>query len=440
MRRLTFLLLMTLGCGAGTTNNGNTGNGGSGGQAGSGGRGGSAPGATGGSAPTGGASGTGGSSGSGGSATGGASGTGGSAGTGGTRPPDGPVRRPDAGQSQSEAGRPDGPTASSGKTFVIAAGTYGGSALTVFELNRQTGALTRVGTAMTGSGPTYVAIHPTGRFVYANNEMGSRVQGWSINPDTGALTALNGQPSGGNGPAHISVHKSGRWLLSSNYGSGTAAALAIDDQGRLAPPMATGRAGGDAHMILDDGASGNFVFMPCAASGYVALFKFDATTGMLSPNTPATVATRGRPRHMAFHPSRKFAYVSHENGDPITAFKYDSATGVISDPSNVPGPADGVHVLVHPNGNFMYQLGRGGNALQINRIAEDGAVAAVNRVAGLSTPWDFTTTKDFTYLFVANSVGNTVRSFSVDATTGLVSSRGMGATQESPHAVVVAEF
>ena len=216
------------------------------------------------------------------------------------------------------------------------------------------------------------------------------MQGWSINPDTGALTALNGQPSGGNGPAHLSVHKSGKWVLSSNYGSGTAAALAIDDRGPGGRPViATARAGGDAHMILDDGATGNFVFMPCAASGHVALFKFDVATGMLTPNTPPTVATRGRPRHMAFHPSRQFAYVSHENGDPITAFKYDATTGVISAPTNVPGPADGVHVLVHPNGNFMYQLGRGGNALQINRLGADGAVTAVNRVAGLSTPWDF---------------------------------------------------
>src|SRR4029434_7965667 len=100
------------------------------------------------------------------------------------------------------------------KAFVYVGSFEGGSQISTFDLDLNTGALARrgAGTAA-GNSPTYLALHPSGRFLYANNEVeNGRVVAFSINATDGALTRLNDQSSGGGGPAHISVHSGGKWV------------------------------------------------------------------------------------------------------------------------------------------------------------------------------------------------------------------------------------
>jgi 6-phosphogluconolactonase (cycloisomerase 2 family) len=190
-------------------------------------------------------------------------------------------------------------------------------------------------------------------------------------------------------------------------------------------------------MALDDGQSGNFLFVPCKAAGHVAMFKFDVATGTAAPNSPATVPVSNAPRHMAFNPNGKYAYVTQESGTNLVTFNYDAATGLLSGPRNTGGlPNDGAHVMVHPNGNFVFHLARGGNAITVLKVAEDGGLS---RVSGVNAGgYDATLTKDGRFLLAVS--GSNVRVYAVNATTGALTAAGTGQALNGSQSVAVAVF
>ncbi len=295
--------------------------------------------------------------------------------------------------------------------------------------------------AATGAGPTYGAFHPNGTSMYVLNESGSRIEAFSINRGTGALTKLNDASSGGSGPAHLSVHKSGKWVLSSNYGSGHAAALPIMADGRVGAPVMPRVAGAEAHMIVDDGITGKFVFVPSKGTNRILQYRFDEMTGQLTPNTPAFVAQAGQPRHMTFHRNGLSAYLLTEGGRTIVSYKYDSMTGLLSDGQSIaaaPG-GNGAHIAVHPTKEFLYASIRGDNSIGIFAIGAEGRLTLVTHVRdGVSNPWDFAFDPSGNFLLVANDGNSTVRVFRVDQATGRLTSVGSGANIGSqPHFVGV---
>jgi 6-phosphogluconolactonase len=351
------------------------------------------------------------------------------------------ARRPDAGGNRDLAGGDSGGAAAGNPFVYVSTGNFGGNHLNIYQLNMQTGALMARGMAATGPGPTYGAFHPGGRFMYVLNEGGSRIEAFSINRETGALTKLNDASSGGNGPAHLSVHKSGKWVLSSNYGSGHAAALPIMADGRVGPPVAPQVAGAEAHMILDDGITGKFVFVPSKGTNRVLQYRFDETTGQLQPNTPPFVAQAGQPRHMAFHRSGLYAYLLTEGGRTLTSYKYDSATGLLSDGQTMPAApgGNGAHIAVHPTKEFLYVSIRAENSIGVFSIGADGRPTLVTHVKdGVSNPWDFAIDPTGTFLLVANDGNSTVRVFRIDQSSGMLTGVGGAVSIGSqPHFVGV---
>jgi 6-phosphogluconolactonase len=453
MRTLAALLLITVGCsstpgggrdpqGSGGAPAGGTGGGAAGGRGGNGGGGAGGQGGTGGGGAGGqgaagaaggaGGQGVGGGGGAGGQGVGGGGGAGGQ-GAGGTG---GAVAGGDAGGDTQEAR--DGTTPPlAGTAFLYAAGAeFGGAQITTFGFNLASGAISRkAGGTAAGASPDYVATHPSGKFLYVNNETGAgRATAFSIAAD-GGLTMLNSAASGGGGPAHIWVHKSGKWLLSANYNDGRLGVARIGDDGRLTA-TSSAAAGGNAHMALDDGVTGNFVFVPCASAGHVAMFKFDVATGQAMPNSPATIPAPGRPRHMAFNPSGKWAYVTHETRTDLTTYAYDSTTGLLSAPRDTTAPNDGAHVLVHPSGTFVFHIARGGGTVTVFRVAADGALSEASKVSGGG--YDGTITPDGKYLVVVS--GSSIRVYAVNPTTGALTSSGNGQAAGTSQSVAVAVF
>jgi 6-phosphogluconolactonase len=383
------------------------------GQGGGGGRGGGGGAATGG---TGGATGSGGASaGSGGSATGGA---GGNQDAGkdvaaadvAASAPDGAAPGPDA-----AADRP--PVVASGNPFVYVGSNMLGE-IRIFQLDMQTGALAPRGSAPSGPNPDYIAFHPSGKYLYAINEVpAGRVVAFSIDAATGALTRLNDAPSGGNGPAHLSVHKSGNWVLTANYASGHAAALPIMPDGRVGAPVEPRLAGANAHMIVDDGQSGNFVFVPSKGDDRVLQFKFDAATGRLEPNTPAFVAQVGAPRHMVFHRGGTAAYLLTEAGRTVVSYRYDGATGLLGGgmPQEAAPSGDGAHIVKHPSKEVLYASIRFFNAIAVFTLNAQGRAEAPRHFREqIARPWDFAIDPTGTFMLVANNDNATVKVLRLD--------------------------
>lgn len=310
-------------------------------------------------------------------------------------------------------------------------GSSSASEIRIFQLDLATGALMARGAAASGQSPNYLAFHPNRRFLYAINEVSNgRIVAFAINPATGGLTQLNSQGSGGGGPAHLSVHKSGRWVLAANYGSGHAAALPIMEDGRVGPPQAV-TAGAQAHMILDDGQSGNFVFVPSKGENKIAQFKFDVETGRLTPNTPASVARAGSPRHMVFHRSGQWAFLLTEAGLSVVSYKYDPATGLLSDAQALAAApsGDGAHILFHPTKDFLYASIRFYDAIAIFDVSAEGRAQNPRHVrTQIARPWDFAIDPTGQYMIVANNEAGNVRVFRIDQTTGMLTVVGNGAT------------
>jgi 6-phosphogluconolactonase len=320
------------------------------------------------------------------------------------------------------------------------------ASIRIFKLDMTSGALMPQGTASGGDSPSYLSWDPARKHLYALNELdpAGRVRSYSINGSTGGLTPINDVPSGGSGPAHLSVHNSGRWVLVSHYTDGWVTVLPVMANGALGATPADRQqpVNLNAHMIVSD-SSGSFVFVPCTGPKLVLQFLFNAESGKLTPNMPASVpaAAGAQPRHIAFHPSSPLAYVVNEAGASVTSFAYDKQSGKLSAPettSAIPAgtSGNGSNVVVHPSGRFVYASMRAQNSIALFNVNPDTGrltlVANNNGNGMVKTPWDFTVDPSGTFLLVANNAGNTVIVFRINQTDGKLTLVGSPTSAPSP--------
>lgn len=336
----------------------------------------------------------------------------------------------DAGVADTGVARPDAGVARTAHLFV---GSGDGS-LYRWSLNLTTGAVGPRAATAGGSNPSFLAFHPSGGFVYAVNEASpsGRVAAFRFDPASGALTLLNRVSSAGAGPAHLSVDPAGHFVLVANYGDGAIAVLPIEADGRLGTAVDTRRAGDNAHQILTDPAS-RFVVVPCLGSDYIAPYRFDAATGQLSPGAVVASAPGAGPRHLAFHPSARFAYAINESDRTVTAYSYDAPQGtlaVLGSVSTLPAGFSGqnscAEIAVHPSGRWVYGSNRGHDS--IARFAVDEATGRLSAVdhtlTGGQTPRSFALSADGALLIVANQGSDALAVFRVDPASGALSAVG----------------
>ena len=313
--------------------------------------------------------------------------------------------------------------------------------LRIFELDLASGALTARGTAMANEAPNFLAVHPSRRFLYVTSQIAAgRVVAFAIDGASGALSRLNDVPSGGANPAHISVHRSGRFLLVANYFGNSVAALPLGEDGRLAEPVAVVPAGEEAHMAIDDGVSGNFVFVPSKGSNRVGQFVFDSRTGALAPNDPPWVVEGGAPRHMAFHRSGRFAYLLTEGSRTVVAYRYDSRTGRLAPLTRVVAGDSGFAstIVMHPSKDLFYVGVRGPDTITTFSIDGEGRPVMVGRTSDeLSYPWDFSLDDTGSFLVAANNRSASIKVFRVHPETGSLTLVGGAAVPDAVRTVRV---
>lgn len=319
----------------------------------------------------------------------------------------------------------------------------GGPDITWFDLDPTSGLLSRVAAIPAfAANPSFLAIEPSAKHLYAVSEATSRVGAYTIDPSSGALTFVNDTAAGGNGPAHLSVDREGRYVLVANYGNGAIAVLPIRADGGVGPAQQTIQAGTKAHMIVTDPAN-RFVFVPCLGSSYIAQYVFDAATGQLTPNAVPRVMTASGagPRHLAFSPDATHAYLINELDSTMTALAYDATAGrltpihtVSTRATTATGPNTTAEVWVHPSGKFVYGSNRGDNTIAVfARDPQTGRITAVAQTStGGSTPRDFTLDPGGRFLYAANQGSATVVTFSIDPAAGTLTPVGAPIPVASP--------
>lgn len=301
--------------------------------------------------------------------------------------------------------------------------------LHVYDVDSAAATLVPRGTIAAGQSPSFVAVDTARRRVFAvEGGGGGRVRSFTFDPQTATLTANGMVGSQGAGPAHVTVDPSGKWVMVANYTAGNVAVFSVDAAGALGAPTDTPSPGVRAHQILTDRA-GAHVFVPCLGSDLVAQFSLDGATGKLVANTPASVAlpAGAGPRHMAFHPTEKFAYVINELASTMTSMTYDAVTGRLTPiettttlPAGFMGANTTAEVVTHPSGSFVYGSNRGHDSIVAFKVdtATGKLTLTAHQATGGATPRSFAMDDDGTMLVVANQGTGTLNSFRVDATTG----------------------
>lgn len=330
----------------------------------------------------------------------------------------------DGGGSSSSSSSSGGPDGGGPKPplygFVGATGK-----ITVFTVDDATGAWTLKKETAVGGSASFLAFDPARRRVVATNEDGGgQIRSFTFDPATGALTPVNAQPAGGAGTTHVSLDPTGKWAFAANYTGGTMGVFPIDAAGTLGAAKASRSPGGMAHWIGTDPA-GTRLFCVSLGANVVAQYTLDTTTGQLTDNGTASPPANAGPRHLAFHPNEKWAYVINESAITVTPFDYDKATGkLVAKPATISAlppntnknGVSGAEIVVHPSGKAVYASTRGYNAIARFTVGADGTLTlAQNAMTGANRPRSFGIDPDGTLLFAGNQDANEVVGFKIDA-------------------------
>ncbi len=329
-------------------------------------------------------------------------------------------------------------------------GTYTRTAskgIYAYRFDPATGALTSIGLAAETPHPSFLAVHPNGRFLYATNEhdgddppgVPNTVSAFAIDATSGRLTFLNKVSAKGEGPCHLSVDRTGRTLLVANYRSGSVAALPLLPSGELGEATAVVQhTGSSVHPVRQRGPHAHFI-APSADNRFalavdlgidkVLTYRLDAAAGTLTPNDPpfAMLPAGSGPRHLAFHPSGKYAYVNGEHTSTVTAFTYDATAGALKAldtistlPADFSGTNTTAEMQVHPSGRFAYVTNRGLDSVAIFGIDQTtGRLTPIGQAPTEGqTPRYFTFDPSGTWALAGNQNSNTVILYRVDQQNG----------------------
>ena len=363
------------------------------------------------------------------------------------------------------AGAQEAAKAAAGNPMIVYVGTYTGpksKGIYTMRFDPATGKLTEPEVAAEIKNPSFVTIHPNRRFLYAVGELdefrgkkGGAVSAFTIDPKSGKLTLMNQETTGGTGPCWVACDATGKVALIANYGGGSISAVPIKPDGSLGAPAAfvqhTGSSVNKSRQSEPHAHSLNATpdnrYAIAADLGLDKLMIYDLNTGdaTLKPHDPpfATMPPGSGPRHLAFHPNNKFAFVCGEMGMTVTSFAYDGTRGALTEVQTVStlptgtAPSDKystAEVQVHPSGKFLYVSNRGHDT--IAGFSVDGQTGKLTPIghtpSGGKTPRNFRIDPTGQWLLAANQGSDNVVVFRIDEKTGALSPTGTEAKVGSP--------
>jgi 6-phosphogluconolactonase len=339
--------------------------------------------------------------------------------------------------------------------YLVYIGTYTGKeskGIYAYRFVPKTGQLVSLGLVAETVNPSWLAVHPNQRFVYAANEIANydgeksgAVSAFAIDQRSGKLTFLNQVSSRGGDPCHAVVDETGKRLLVANYSGGNVAVIPVLEDGRLGEASAVVQHTGSsvnpdrqraphAHSI-DPSPDNRFAISADLGLDQILVYRFDPAKGTLAANNPAfaKVIPGAGPRHLAFHPSGRFAYVINELQSTVSAFAYRTVRGALEElqtistlPKDFSGENTTAEVQVHPAGKFLYGSNRGHDSIVVFAIdSGKGTLTPVEHVPTQGkTPRNFGIDPTGLYLFAANQNSGNIVVFRIDAKTGRLTPTG----------------
>jgi len=335
----------------------------------------------------------------------------------------------------------------------------------VYDFNTATAENKFISSAKT-SNPSFVAVSPNKKMLYAVREDGDSVNNggavtaFRLNRKKTELRLINKQSSGGNHPCHVSVDKTGQWVVVSNYTGGSFSVLPVNKDGSLASAKTTiQHYGKSVHKERQEkphvhsavfSSDNKYLLVADLGIDKLMVYRFDESSGIVTEDATASVSVSGGsgPRHIAFHPSQKFVYLTEELTGTVAGFSF-SPTGklklfqtISAVPENYKGSFGGADIHVSPDGKFLYASNRGElNDLVIYAI--DTATGVLSVVGHQSTlgikPRNFNFDPSGDFLLVANQETDNIVIFSINHATGLLKDTGKQISVPNPVCIVWVE-
>jgi 6-phosphogluconolactonase len=336
------------------------------------------------------------------------------------------------------------------ENYNLLIGTYTSSGksegIYVYDFNINTGASSYKSKATGITNPSYLAISRNGKKVYSVSEAGrgkGSITAFDFDPASGELKLINSVTSGGDGPCYVEVDNSDKYVFSANYGGGSLAAIRVNEDGSL---------NDDVQSIQHEGSSvhkdqtkphvhtvvlspdNKYLLVTDLGTDKVHTYRF--TPGgrdALSPATPAFVSTKAGagPRHLTFHPNRKFVYVVNELNGSVDAFSYKdgkltSLQTITMLREGFNGTIEAADIHCSGDGKFLYASNREeSNEIVIYSIAKNGKLKFAGRQSVLGkAPRNFVIVPGGKYLLVANQNSDEIVVFRRNAKTGLLTDTG----------------
>jgi 6-phosphogluconolactonase len=344
---------------------------------------------------------------------------------------------------------------SNAQDWIVFIGTYThGASRGIYSARYEssTGKLTPIGVAAPSVSPSFLAVHPNGKWLYAVNESrryngisnSGSVSAFTIDHKAGTLAPLNVVPTRGADPCHLVVDRSGKWLFVANYSGGSVSVFPIAADGSL----------GEASQVVEhDGATktdpvrqeaphahsvnispdNKLLYVSDLGADQIVVYNFDAATGKLSMRSTAKMQLGSGPRHLAFSRDQRFVYSIEELTATVTMLRHDPATGSMEEQQTIStltkdfkGLKSGAEIAIEPSGRFLYASNRGHDSIAAFSIdAEQGRLMALGNVSTQGkSPRHFAIDPEGKHLLVVNQDSSNLVTFSIDQDTGALTQQG----------------
>ena len=327
-----------------------------------------------------------------------------------------------------------------------------------FTFDADSGELQYVGTIRDVSNPSFLTLNADGTRLYATNELAEgRISAFARDLESGELRPLNTQLAHGADPCYVSFDPTGRYVLAANYTGGTVAVLPLATDGSLEPASCVIHHEGSGprpeqenahpHMIAPM-PDGTLVLVSDLGADRLVVYRLNAETGQLEVNTSGATslleAPGAGPRHFAFAPDGRALYVINELDSTLSVYRSGEARGAFDRVQTLSTLPTGVeitnscaHVVVSPDGRFVYGSNRGHDSIAIWAVDEAGTLTSVGHEPTRGrTPRGFALDPGGAWMVVANQETDTLVVFRRDAETGLLEATVQTIETPSPVAVL----
>lgn len=334
-------------------------------------------------------------------------------------------------------------------TYYLLVGTYTSETsegIYVYKFNAENGEITHVSKATGVENPSYLAVSPDGKYVYAVNELGGEgaVSSFAFNKKNGTLTFLNKQSSRGGSPCYVSVDKTGQAVFAGNYSGGSLAMFPVNTEGSLKEAKVTIQHEGSSVNASRQGSphvhctyvspDNNLLFVTDLGTDKVTGYAFDPEKVALefSPQSIFEAEPGAGPRHLTFHPDGKYAYLINELNGTVAVLTYTEGKlewlqTISALPRGYEGAVSGADIHVSPDGKFLYAS----NREDLNNIViyavdqQSGKLSYVGRHAsGGVHPRNFMIDPTGNFLLAANRHTDNIVVFRRDVSAGTLTATG----------------